>query len=1353
MPRECNGLKPICDSFPLIYSQAVVMIMRNNIEKQNCGRCISAISFGIAPENKNTESLQRSVILKLIAGSASMTTINAYLKALRDGTKWAIPLKIGLMGGSDSEDSLSSVELSIPSTSSSSSIPNSSSESEEEVDESEVVIDEDVEDKFDKAEDEDVGSEFSGIVDKIDVEVEDEPLMWFTELFALTLQENEVDDEEELKIEQVLDLMEKRAQEEYGIALNEFIAMDKALDQFQAEIEKNKTAGNKISKEDTNALAKMAKDRADWEIISKNLKVNRDVITNNKKDLANNSHVKQVYEVLTSSKMQVDKKRAKEIDRKLSETRLNKESISYLMKYPELASAIHDLQRSDSRINIDVLNKYLSKHENRTKDDLKVLCDQITYKQAASIVRANNNLKMFAIIPSATGIKVVPKDLDKMSSSELAAARDKRDYDHVNFKDSVLHKEKTAYLVQQVYNKIDEHLNKINKMNKATTSSKDKTRISEFNKKIQSRLLGEETPKTKIRSLKNPIEGNKDQPKSRDRVADIIKKYRSESYKPVTPTVKLVKESRKQARENLSKAKEDAVKLMSSKSGKPESVDKKANDFKSFVKSKLAIDARNKKDEVIQKHNEKVDKITAKRGASKEVANRMRRVTQIRSVRSAVRRGQMPETKFIKKVGNHSVHVNGIIEAELDPKLSNVGQNAFAWCRARVFDVRDKVRWCDRSWTWQVHSTAFQRYVHGRMTTKEYVLAWDRWTVPAALPERTVIQFTAAEFKDRLDANTATDYIKSGGVIQGKNTADTLMTQLEISKQTAESIACKISNNLTRHNNKALFAQGIILATMLHDFELSGQRWKYSYGEINNVMAVNLTPPPGQIHELGNKIDQINSQGAFAFDRRYISDIDISIMSLLSSGTGGIETDGGALNHIFQSFEFGNPKFAVYGKGLTRDNFNLRPVTSHQILTFLKSMAKNMNMKSDYVEGALLATRIMNGQAKANGVTEVFYGCTLECKKYEMPKPFAHNFLWRVINQEPKEKMNEHLQSDWEELEQMEMDEVQTTCALLAALMSAGVSTVLHKYNITGSCLIDIHAYEIRMPTVHPIIRALTDIHEQKDRAAMFCLMSAVVAQISGCNINSSAFTASPWCASYSWVDRGFRRNVYWMAVWKNKIPYLFDPIILGPYCHAMPAEWALSKPGMGIDLQNECVIRGAAEIIGWYATAGEKKYDENIAAGKPFLFVCYAPCVLNFILQHEPYNVREPFHLNYEIRQGTGSRILTTNILVDADLQPEMDMDMPHIIPGTLLSYDWESEQQMAPVIYATDLPHGSFMIFSSTAVKHSEYAGIDFERIVADPIAIPTSAVANLFGDMSIFEVKDKTSGSARKFKKSEN
>nr|UHS72435.1 MAG: hypothetical protein [Totiviridae sp.] len=190
----------------------------------------------------------------------------------------------------------------------------------------------------------------------------------------------------------------------------------------------------------------------------------------------------------------------------------------------------------------------------------------------------------------------------------------------------------------------------------------------------------------------------------------------------------------------------------------------------------------------------------------------------------------------------------------------------------------------------------------------------------------------------------------------------------------------------------------------------------------------------------------------------------------------------------------------------------------------------------------------------------------------------------------------------------------------------------------------------------------------------------------------------------------------------------------------------------MSFDISDECVLRGGRQTEGWYAVAGDKKYDTVIVDGKPFLYIPYGVTVINFMLQHQPFEITEPMLICFELRSGNNVMTVVTNVAEDVP-QPEFDFDIPHIIPGTLLTWDHAEDQQMVPILYSENMPNHMFAIMSSVKVMKSAYAGINYERSVTAPITVDFNKVDDMFKNMDIFANPIKGGKKDLKFAKQEN
>lgn len=710
--------------------------------------------------------------------------------------------------------------------------------------------------------------------------------------------------------------------------------------------------------------------------------------------------------------------------------------------------------------------------------------------------------------------------------------------------------------------------------------------------------------------------------------------------------------------------------------------------------------------------------------------------------------------KFITKTGDHSISLNYVINVDLDPALSNTAQNCFAWARQYIYDTRNRVYFNTNLYTWDVSTTTFTPPTVNRVAYHEHVHGWDRFYYSNAMPSVTHLNYGRAVQKDMIDVQRTNDYIKESMVVNTKPTADALMSELSLPKHIAEVIAPKIANNIVRYNNSAIFTQLVMLACMIDDLNKAGVDWAISAQTHDTVKYIDIAPQsnPNANATLSKQIDEMNEQGMFTFKREEVSDTDIQIMEITSMGFKGIRTRVEGLKHLFESFEMDNPRWAILHKNDNMHMTRMNRITSESIWRFMFMMADNLGMKNDLVEGVTNAIRIMNGNLEDSKLSPIYFTCTLETKKIVLPKPHAHNVLWRLLKKEQPEVSNDHLKAEYDLLRALDIHEYQLISCLLSHMMSSSVSTVFHRYNLTGREINDMAAANVSSPSAHPLMRSLFELEGNRDRCAILAFMCGIMSQMAGIAMNSGAFRESAWSNALQWGRRLLDDDEVWCIRWRRRVPYLFDPIVLAPYCNGLPTEWGISMPRQTFNAVNDSIIYGGEGMMAWYASAGDSRYSTILTQRVPQRYVDYAAHAINFMLQHSPFNLQQIPHINYEIRVNIGGDIKVQAILEDGP-QPELARGIRRIMPGTLINYNWATQRQLVPVIYSGDFGDNLFELIASMQVVDSMFSGICWELSVHTTPVVDNTRVNEDFSSMDMFKRPDVTTRTNRRFGQLEN
>lgn len=702
-----------------------------------------------------------------------------------------------------------------------------------------------------------------------------------------------------------------------------------------------------------------------------------------------------------------------------------------------------------------------------------------------------------------------------------------------------------------------------------------------------------------------------------------------------------------------------------------------------------------------------------------------------------------------KKVGEHSVKVNGVVTLSHSLQAPHITQNAFQWALPKCYDNVERIGWNADSNMYYFSTETSTPTNSTHMQTYDYVDGWHSFFLARTPPNETKIVYTQAQTRQRLDKTKLVDF-KTGDLLKSKTVSDVLISALQIDKELAEKLSSEVDWNTNKCDNSGLFLLGCLIVKMINDYEHVGVGCTVAVPAQNSIRSINIKRNRDQTEIMIEEINEAITSGSFILDRRYWSDKDLQCAMALTTGMQGVIPAAELeINHVLQRYRMEGIRFVI----IQRNNNQLpQPgiITASEMWSFLIKLSGMRNMKKCFVKGCTLAARVFNGKFYVENRSKnvIWLTCTMEYKRIDIPQPRDCNFLWGVLQLEGVEPDKEMIMMEWNELSSLGVDAFIRCTVLLSAMLSSSISTIFDRYSLTGR-EIGSPRYPDNWPRLAvPIIKSLVLMPEEGTICAMFPRAAQLIAEMSGCIFSAELFKFSEWSAGYKGIQENLDHNEIWSAVWQTYIPYMFDPICIASFLNAMPDQWGISQPVMGMDLTKESIVTGYDEVMGWYANKGCKEYEANLAARRGYLPVTYGRFCLNFMLQHHPLNIeRIRIHWLQMANTASGSEVVNLG-LVNCTNQPILGQGIPHIRPGTLINFDWDTGKLYIPVILKRSLNNMSWLMLSSADFKESITAGICTYKITEHNPAVGFTTMEEMHPGMGSWNAP--TAGTAVNKKK---
>lgn len=356
------------------------------------------------------------------------------------------------------------------------------------------------------------------------------------------------------------------------------------------------------------------------------------------------------------------------------------------------------------------------------------------------------------------------------------------------------------------------------------------------------------------------------------------------------------------------------------------------------------------------------------------------------------------------------------------------------------------------------------------------------------------------------------------------------------------------------------------------------------------------------------------------------------------------------------------------------------------------------------------AARVYNQQ---NVVVRAFIETsTLECGGTTIPVFVQSNFIWWVLNLDRT--------SDWaNKLEMPELDVLRNLPdnldinigMVIAMFMSVGVSSWLHKMNITGRLMARVYHAPGPIPMLARVWNDYTN-QPDDDIQPIYSAMVSGIMQMTNMIIKPEVF----WTAQWSHRDHvGINNNNH---AWGRfpYVPYPINPLSLGNILTNLFDIWGVVIYGASANFNAELVVYATGQEGGLYPYLGDSKLQNAASTQTPWYNQPYSSLVINYVTSAREPAVNIPLSFITWGESQTGLQPIR-NFLPAGYPVPVLD-DLFMYPIGEIITYDWLSQTIRAPVILNANMPAG---MLSWLRVLHGTIilnAGIRLAGVVNAPI-----------------------------------
>nr|QUS52819.1 hypothetical protein [Mute swan feces associated toti-like virus 2] len=603
------------------------------------------------------------------------------------------------------------------------------------------------------------------------------------------------------------------------------------------------------------------------------------------------------------------------------------------------------------------------------------------------------------------------------------------------------------------------------------------------------------------------------------------------------------------------------------------------------------------------------------------------------------------------------------------------------------------------------------------------------------------ITWTAPVAEDMLPLGEAADYFGSPGIVNSSQLANALPGQLDVDQNFARRFAEFMNVNLSRVDNSSFYASGVLLMQDVLAREAMGQVPVFAPG----VLAVQyrgLNVPAAQQDQLIADLRGDLALQAFVFRRRDLDDIDLSVLAALASAA---PLAPGPAGNISRGADITRPliNIVVYGAAVAGANPLPAPVmpSAAQIWVSLRKLANLRKERQMLVRGWVRAQCLWNGgrtqyitPAPANVVITTPMTALGETVRVDWPAPRDSNWVWRVLNIAPDLEGDNLFESDAEVLDTVTIGMQDRMGALAAAYMAVGAGTTWHMINIRGNELMACGAPNQLPGQINmsgEAIRRMVITELDACAARIFLLACGTVSLFGTVVVNPLCFKGPSWNAGLNHVPH-FNPNMNNLMDFSfhDLVPYVVSPLCIGWAIEEWLDIWGISAGHPKYNLTEEVL---ATAIVGnqfWYASQGDANYIAYLKTRLKYRYISYGAMVLNVLHQQfaQVASYAMQFEVIHPVEAGTRN---APPIPVPAGALP-MVPGLNTLVVGCIVSYRWDLEAAVAPMLASVAVGPGAWTMMSTTKDIPIGSAGINLpKKVVAGNPSADFADLDEIFGN----------------------
>nr|AJT39582.1 proline-alanine-rich protein [dsRNA virus environmental sample] len=559
----------------------------------------------------------------------------------------------------------------------------------------------------------------------------------------------------------------------------------------------------------------------------------------------------------------------------------------------------------------------------------------------------------------------------------------------------------------------------------------------------------------------------------------------------------------------------------------------------------------------------------------------------------------------------------------------------------------------------------FPRTISANPNVTTFVLTWGEPRMLAPLPPANL------------------DIYRSGHGIDNRTIINALKGNTAIPNEIAVAMSIQIEAAMSINDLSGMFTVGTIVVEHLKICEANQYPVVMGALAAGSILTVNLLAAANAMDQNINDLNTATSNGYVAIASNHLTADLWQAIIAMAGGRQLYTLADRAVFPITAKITCPTTHFLIYGTGAIAVPAP-NNIGSHRLEGALRLLATIIKKQPDYVRGWQRASMYINGKLLYRGAANNRRGAnimasSLELNQSNLPRPVDANWIWTWLNIMPLPGPHDMWLEDWIAIRDRFDNQSTRIGALFAMTMSLLISSVLNMYNLGGRELN--RAPRRQDGNDDTAVRTLITV-DQDPFPALILHATALLEKLTPARLHPSWFTAPKgWMNTFVGSER-LNPDAAWQGLWRRYIPYISNPLCVNWLWEKYPDVWGYSAAGVRLDISNEAVFTLMAEHNCFNIYMGDSNYLLVRQSTRPFKLVTYGAFCLNTACQTNRIEEAPVISWVAVVRFGDGGSGWLPGQEFSQEFQPQYDAGTHTFVPGTVLSFDWETGRCMAPFL-----------------------------------------------------------------------